>query len=348
MDGRGHFLGKYIDSEYDLKIAVSSALWFTYRCGFSEMYPYGYTDDAGWGCMLRSAQMLMANALLRHIEPSMQGTRTSQRSRRQVLQWFLDLRTAHAVYSIQNLVKCGQTYDMLPGEWYGPSVAAHILRDLCELHRCKLSGPAVRVIITSIEKALCIEEILNRMTQRGAKHQCIDQQKYYWPGALIVVVPLRLGLDKLEPEYIPQILEALQLPQSLGLIGGRPHQALFFPGVSHKEGEVHLVGLDPHAVQPALLADADLAEVHLGSVRCNNPTYLRPDKLDPSLAFGFYCRDCDDFLDLCNQIVKIPSGRNNPIFNITTASDEKAVDAFDVCEGDLFDNIIVDGGWNLV
>ena len=43
-----------------------STMWVTYRSGFPRMEPYGYTDDSGWGCMLRSAQMLMIQALQRH------------------------------------------------------------------------------------------------------------------------------------------------------------------------------------------------------------------------------------------------------------------------------------------
>ena len=40
---------------------------FTYRSGFETLSPYHYSDDAGWGCMLRSAQMIMAQAFSRHI-----------------------------------------------------------------------------------------------------------------------------------------------------------------------------------------------------------------------------------------------------------------------------------------
>ncbi|KAH8077569.1 hypothetical protein JL720_9951 [Aureococcus anophagefferens] len=56
--------------------AVAELLWFTYRCGFEELAPYGFTDDAGWGCMLRSAQMLLGNALTRN------GRRRGWRRRR--------------------------------------------------------------------------------------------------------------------------------------------------------------------------------------------------------------------------------------------------------------------------
>jgi Peptidase family C54 len=47
--------------------SVASILWFTYRSGFPRIVPYSLESDAGWGCMLRCAQMLMAAALQRHM-----------------------------------------------------------------------------------------------------------------------------------------------------------------------------------------------------------------------------------------------------------------------------------------
>ena len=45
---------------------IEGFLWYSYRSGFPAMVPYLLTSDSGWGCMLRAAQMLMANGLLRH------------------------------------------------------------------------------------------------------------------------------------------------------------------------------------------------------------------------------------------------------------------------------------------
>lgn len=39
---------------------------FTYRRDFPALEPYPITSDAGWGCMLRAAQMLMGYALRKH------------------------------------------------------------------------------------------------------------------------------------------------------------------------------------------------------------------------------------------------------------------------------------------
>mmetsp|Transcript_26712 Transcript_26712/g.82173 ORF Transcript_26712/g.82173 Transcript_26712/m.82173 type:complete len:129 (+) Transcript_26712:653-1039(+) len=61
-------LGRACDDEDDFQRAVEDTFWLTYRCGFPALSPYAFTDDAGWGCMLRSAQMMMANALRRHLD----------------------------------------------------------------------------------------------------------------------------------------------------------------------------------------------------------------------------------------------------------------------------------------
>ena len=112
------------------------------------------TSDNGWGCMIRVAQMIMANVLARHrLEKSMAaidddtyGSRKIESSvcdiqkeledeeekKRSIIKLFLDnLMGDEAPFSIQNFVESGYTrYKRMPGEWYGSNSAAVILRDL--------------------------------------------------------------------------------------------------------------------------------------------------------------------------------------------------------------------------
>ena len=143
---------------------------------------------------------------------------------------------------------------------------------------------------------------------------------------------LSLGLASLNPDYIPGLLASLQIPHSLGFVGGRPHHAIYFVGAEGgreggREGGA-VVGLDPHTVQvaPGPQGDGDLGgqggreggkegggegrkeggreggrrryrptDEHLRSVQCRTPAMMLAKDLDPSLALGFYLRNEVDF-----------------------------------------------------
>ena len=149
--------------------------WLTYRSGFKAMDPYCFTDDAGWGCMLvsyapserggvqthfpltpwvmklifhfsfaffqRSAQMMMAHAFLRHrLGRQWRAPWDFDRLKEcpafcDVMMWFADCPGRKCLYSLHNMVQIGMNYDKLPGEWYGPSTSAYVLRDLALVSR---------------------------------------------------------------------------------------------------------------------------------------------------------------------------------------------------------------------
>uniref|UniRef100_A0A7S3NKN2 Cysteine protease n=1 Tax=Aureoumbra lagunensis TaxID=44058 RepID=A0A7S3NKN2_9STRA len=331
----------------DWRAEISKIFWFTYRSGFPSMEPCGYSDDAGWGCMLRSCQMLMATALQRHL---------GEKRRMDIIQWFNDEPGEKCIYSIHNMVRCGLRYDMLPGEWYGPGVASHVLRDLCEMHDAALDDAHdLFMTVTSQERPLCEEDVLLSVTKPSSAEEetantysletptscdediqhnfdpllrpppSIERQKQNaqkrtkakrqrlespWCKSALIIIPLRLGLAKLDPIYFDALLATLQFPQSLGFVGGRPRQALYFIGSVSKQ----LIGLDPHIVQPA--TSNIFSKSHLDSLVCLQPRKVHLDAIDPSLALAFYCRDRNDFSDLSRRIKHLASLSNPPLFDI--------------------------------
>jgi len=157
---RTYLLGKTyhpINDYHARRDDESNLFWFTYRCDFVEIRPYAITSDAGWGCMLRSAQMLLAQVLRMHWKGREWRAERNLRQRREdpfvrsLLTWFADYPFSgcsgmvgggwgvDSWYSLHNMVAAGcAKYDVLPGEWFGPSTVCYVLRDLVDLHQSYL------------------------------------------------------------------------------------------------------------------------------------------------------------------------------------------------------------------
>ena len=161
-DVRSHDSG--VDRGWPLEFLddCESRLWFTYRSNFAPIKKSsdasmtlsvrlrslgdqgGFTSDTGWGCMIRSGQTLLANALvmLRLGRGKRLGTFYSlngidsksdwRRGRRQdeerrLLSLFSD--DPNAPFSIHRFVEHGASAcGKHPGEWFGPSATARCIQ----------------------------------------------------------------------------------------------------------------------------------------------------------------------------------------------------------------------------
>jgi cysteine protease ATG4 len=344
-----HVLGKTyhpVHNYHDRKEYEKSLFWFTYRCDFPQIAPYGIDTDAGWGCMLRSAQMLLGHALRVHFKsrnwspPSDLQAQRRDEFVKKLLTWFADFPSkTDSVYSLHNFVAAGNTkYEVLPGEWWGPGTACYVIRDLVELHQ--QTQPSLFRVHVSTEGTVYQDAVYELMT-RDSKKRALERKKAEaarlplplhpldpiapsginvdvcsldWDTSLLLLVPLRLGLDKLNDDYVHSLARSFGLPQSVGILGGRPRGARWFFG-AYADG-TKVLGLDPHTVQQAPrrngLQNVQLSDDYLQSVHTGYPEVYQIDRMDPSLAIGFYCRDRKDFIELESSLKELKKVTNSP------------------------------------
>ncbi|XP_055981732.1 cysteine protease ATG4A isoform X3 [Sorex fumeus] len=206
---------------------ISARLWFTYRKKFSPIGGTGPSSDAGWGCMLRCGQMMLAQAL----------------------------------------------------------ICRHLGREkMCCVYPLRVD-PASESPPNS----------LNASNQSQVTYACSPAWK-----PLLLIVPLRLGINQINPVYVDAFKECFKMPQSLGALGGKPNNAYYFIGFLGDE----LIFLDPHTTQTFVDTEEN-GMVDDQTFHClQSPQRMNILNLDPSVALGFFCKEEKDFDSWCSLVQK--------------------------------------------
>lgn len=120
--------------------------------------------------------------------------------------------------------------------------------------------------------------------------QCGKNRLSLWKNSILVMLPLMLGVSKIQPDYYDTFKYFLKSKYSVGIIGGKPRSALYIAGC--KENSV--IVLDPHYVQPASKSLTDLKTQYesyfLKKLITNNI-----QDLESSMTIGFYFRNQEEF-----------------------------------------------------
>ncbi|CAL9245709.1 unnamed protein product [Arabidopsis halleri] len=297
----------------------SSLILMTYRRGFEPIGDTTYTSDVNWGCMLRSGQMLFAQALLfQRLGRSWRKKDSEPADEKylEILELFGD--TEASAFSIHNLILAGESYGLAAGSWVGPYAVCRSWESLARKNKeetdvnHKSFSMAVHIVSGSEDgerggaPILCIDDVTKTCLE-------FSEGETEWPPILLLV-PLVLGLDKVNPRYIPSLIATFTFPQSLGILGGKPGASTYIVGVQEDKGFY----LDPHDVQQVVTVKKENQDVDTSSYHCNTLRYVPLESLDPSLALGFYCQDKDDFDDFCIRATKLAGDSNGaPLFTVT-------------------------------
>jgi len=362
-----------------------SKLWMSYRRNFEEVPGTTLTSDCGWGCMLRSGQMMIAQALILHWLGRHWRRRTNDqeevtsleiwkqdRLHRAILRLFGDNADSSASpLSLHCLVGLGAGLGRRAGDWFGPATTAHLLAGAVRQSqrlgsRGLLEGIAVYVaqdgavykgdiedlcgVSDGAKKENLLEEdfslvevpsqgtdslnfSLEQEVEIDGETWCLEQESRNiqldnspnassWK-ALVLLVPMRLGAEVLNPIYASCLKALFTLENCLGIIGGKPKHSLYFVGFQDED----LIHLDPHRLQDTV--DTLQHNFSTESYHCKQPRKLKLGKMDPSCAVAFYVRTREEFDAWCEGIgamVTPPqiSGirRDYPLFSVLEGRNE--------------------------
>ncbi|XP_034035437.1 cysteine protease ATG4C [Thalassophryne amazonica] len=227
---------------------------------------------------------------------------------RTVVSWFGDSPSCQL--GLHRLVHVGLTLGKQAGDWYGPAVVAHILKKAVE----EAADPGLAGITAYVSQDCTVysADVIDSHTAPKAGWASVGGLHARPPSnnhpsasslpdgrAVVILVPVRLGGEKTNPEYFNLAKNILSLEYCIGIIGGKPTQACYFVGFQDDS----LIYMDPHYCQS--FVDVSSSDFPLQSYHCPSPKKMHFSKMDPSCTIGFYSRSVQDYERISQELSKV-------------------------------------------
>lgn len=238
----------YNPENYDnFKKKILQIIVFTYRKNFQPIDDY-ITSDYGWGCMIRCLQMCLLRSL-HSLFP---------------LQSFIYLFDDNydSIFSIHNLCQYKKKLNYKVDEWIGPHIATHLAK--------------TTLIHSPLNNSFTIEIIENGLIPKNLN---INQPT-------ILLIPLRLGIDALDPRFNSHLYILFTNSLFKGIITGKQNSGYYLIGI---DSNLNIYYLDPHHTQ-------DINDIEYYSNTINK---LPLKEIDPSMTLIFSLQNNKDLEDIC-------------------------------------------------
>ncbi|KAG0265737.1 Cysteine protease atg4 [Actinomortierella ambigua] len=202
-----------------------------------------------------------------------------------IISWFFDDMTSRSPFSVHRIALLGKQLGKNIGEWFGPSTTSQVIKALVDNY--PESGLSVYVTTDGV---IYKDQVEQTATMKGRSPF----------GNVLILATIRLGIDKVNPVYHNAVKATFELPQSLGIAGGRPSSSYYFVGYQDND----LFYLDPHHSR-CMVEIKDLnqyTEENLATYHCDTIRKIDIGSVDPSMLIAFYCRDRAEFDVFCSQV----------------------------------------------
>ena len=304
-----------------------------------------YTSDCGWGCMIRSSQMILCRALYKifkyiykldeniidQVVPFVMDKNLDiikykylgMDSYVDKLKEFgkQDIIEIDPPFSIHKIVILGEKYGRTTGEWFSdfelPKIydkindAFNIIPDLSIIHFNSFIE-----LNTIIERCFKITD--EKINDNNKNDIFVFEEKNYKLEKMgLIFISVRLGLDNISPEYHQSILKLFECKEFLGIIGGKKmtNSASYFFGYY----ENFLLYLDPHFNNKSI---DHLDNSNINTYKNKIIYKLEVRTLKAAFTIGFLFRNMNEFnelLNFCRQHKK----EENPCFSFSEGKGNK-------------------------
>ncbi len=332
--------------------SIGKIIYLSYKKNFpiirNEKTNKTYTNDSGWGCMIRCGQMILSRAIYKYYKKLKYD---SFEALIQTSKYFLDkpilfeefpeeffhmisfflknndintiesdkLVGTFSPFSLKSICLNGILCNKGAGEWFSDVNMCYLFDLISENYSL---FPNLKIL--SFQSCVIKETIIKNCFSKEKsinENEFIDfeNEKYYFKNMGIVFISVRLGITNISLDYHDSIRKYFLCKESIGILGGIKDLAYYFIGYKDDGESLYL---DPHSTKEccSYINEIDFNDKYLSK----NIKSLSINKMTTALSFGFIFRNYLEFCDMNKFFSVYMKDFDYPLFGIS----EKNIDNY--------------------